>query len=280
MTPSPAAPAVSVCVPAYNAARFIGEAIASVLAQTFSDFELLVVDDASTDDTLGIVRRYSDPRVRLLINERNLGVAGNWNRAVSLARGRYVKVLCQDDLLRPECLAAQAAVLDDPANAGVSVVCCRPDVIDESGRVLLRNRGIRAAGRVPAPEALRRIVRSGTNPLGEPAAVLFRAEAFARAGGFDGRSAYMIDLDLYARLLQHGDLFVVPRPLAAFRISRGALSTALAGSQAREAGEFFRRLRERRPDLITRADLWTARGKAVARAHARRLMYALFLRDR
>ena len=278
MTSPPSTPTVSVCVPAYNAARFIGAAIESVLAQAYSDFELVVVDDSSSDDTVQVVRRYSDPRVRFLINEQNLGLAGNWNRAAGAARGRFIKLLCQDDLLRPDCLAAQAAVLDDAANAGVSVVCCRRDVIDETGRVLLRNRGLRAGGRVPAPEALRRIVRSGTNPLGEPAAVMFRADAFARAGGFDGRSPYMIDLDLWARLLQHGDLFVVPAALAAFRISRGALSTALAETQARDAGEFFRRLRERRPDLITRADLWTGRGKAVALAHARRLMYALFLR--
>ena len=278
MTFSPAAPAVSVCVPAYNAGRFIGVAIESVLAQDFTDFELVVVDDASTDDTVQVVRRFSDARIRLLLNERNLGLAGNWNRAVGSAQGRYVKLLCQDDLLRPGCLAAQAAVLDDPANAGVSIVCAHRDIIDESGRVIVRDRGIRASGRVAGRDALRRIARAGTNPFGEPAAVIFRADAFTRAGGFDGRSAYMIDLDLYARLLLHGDLFVIPRPLAAFRISRGALSTTLARSQAREARAFLQQLRDRSPETITRTDLWTGQAKALALAHGRRLLYALHLR--
>ena len=141
----------------------------------------------------------------------------------------------------------------------------------------MRDRGIRGDGQVRAADALRRIVRAGTNPLGEPAAVMFRAEARARAGGFDGKYAYMIDLDLWTRLLRHGDLFVIPRPLAAFRISRGALSTTLAASQARETAELFQRLRQRSPGLITRADLYSGCAKAVALAYARRLMYALFL---
>ena len=122
------APTVSVCIPAYNAARFIGEAIGSVLAQTCRDFELVVVDDASADDTVDVVRRFSDPRLRLLRNARNLGLAGNWNRATSEARGRYVKLLCQDDLLRPDCLADQVAVLDHPGNGDVALVCARRDI--------------------------------------------------------------------------------------------------------------------------------------------------------
>jgi glycosyltransferase involved in cell wall biosynthesis len=272
-------PTVSVCIPAYNASRFIAASIESVLKQSYAAFELVVVDDASTDDTVGIVQSFADPRVRLIRNERNLGLAGNWNRAAAAARGRYVKVLCQDDLLYPDCLAAQVGVLDDFVNASVSVVCAHRDIIHETGRVIIRDRGLRADGRVPAAAALRRVVRYGTNPLGEPAAVMFRADAFARTGGFDANYAYMIDLDLWTRLLLHGDLFVISRPLAAFRISRGALSTRLAASQARETRQFFRRLRERSPGgVISRADLFIGNTKATALAHARRLLYAAYLR--
>jgi len=278
VTPPPRGPTVSVCIPAYNAGRFIGETIESVLAQSYRDFELIVVDDASTDHTVGIVRRYTDPRLRLLRNERNLGLAGNWNRAVAEARGRYVKLLCQDDLLRPDCLAAQVAVLDDPANLDVSVVCSRRDIIDEAGRTLIRGRGIRAGGRVPAGEALRRAVRSGTNAIGEPVAVLFRAAAFARTGGFDKTRRYMIDLDLWVRLLGHGDLFVVPRTLGAFRISRGALSTTVAKSQARETRELLRHIRQQAPDRISTMDLWVGETKAMALALARRILYRLHFR--
>src|SRR5207247_1671054 len=116
-----------------------------------------------------------------------------------------VKLLCQDDLLRPDCLAAQVAVLDDPANLDVSVVCSRRDIIDEAGRTLIRGRGIRAGGRVPAGEALRRAVRSGTNAIGEPVAVLFRAAAFARTGGVGRPRRYLIDLGPGVALRGHRD---------------------------------------------------------------------------
>src|SRR5437667_3511518 len=88
-----AVPAVSVCIPAYRGAAHIGEAIESVLAQSFADFELVVVDDASRDDTAAVVARYRDPRIRFLRNERNAGVQANWNRCLELARGRYFKPL-------------------------------------------------------------------------------------------------------------------------------------------------------------------------------------------
>ena len=275
MTAPTATPAVSVCIPAYNASRFIAETVESVLAQTFGDYELIVVDDASTDDTVDVVRRFTDPRLRLICNDRNLGLAGNWNRAVAEARGRYVKLLCQDDLLRPDCLAHQAAVLESPGNEAVALVCARRDIIDEGGRVLIRDRGMRAVGRVAAADAFRRIVRAGTNAIGEPVAVLFRAAAFARTGGFDGTSPYMIDLDLWVRLLAHGNLYVVSQTLGAFRISRGALSTAIAKSQARETRALLRRLRRQVPNVISRSDLFLGEAKAVALAQARRLAYAM-----
>lgn len=274
MTAVGPSPAVSVCVPTYNAAPFVAATVESVLAQTYTDFELIVVDDASTDDTAGLVGGYADRRIRLLRNGHSLGLAGNWNRAVGEARGRYVKLLCQDDLLRPDCLAVQAGVLDDPAQAGVALVCARRDIIDEAGKVLIPGRGMRRAGRVPAAEALRRIVRAGTNAIGEPVAVLFRAGAFARAGGFDGASPYMIDLDLWARLLRYGDLYAVRQTLAAFRVSRAALSTVIAASQARETRNLLRRLRDESPGMISRADLLIGMAKATALAHARRLAYA------
>src|SRR5207248_11536007 len=92
-------PAVSVCIPAYNAIRFIDEAVRSVLAQSFGDLELVIVDDASHDGTAEAAESYGDARVRLFRNPTNIGAAANWNRVVSFARRRCVKVLCGDDVL-------------------------------------------------------------------------------------------------------------------------------------------------------------------------------------
>jgi glycosyltransferase involved in cell wall biosynthesis len=272
-------PAISVCVPTYNAGPYLDETLTSVLRQTRSDWELVIVDDASTDATLERAKLFaaSDPRVRVLCNEHNLGPGPTWDRAVRSARGRYVKLLCQDDVLYRDCLASQAAVLDDPANSGVALVCAARDVIDESGRIILRGRPRAGVGRVAGPEALRRVARYGSNPLGEPVAVLFRAEAYARAGGFavSDKWPYMIDVDLWTRLLLAGeDLFSLPQSLGAFRVSRGAMSTALAASQSRQARQFFEDLARRAPHAVRRRDLLAGRVRGRGLGVARRLLYA------
>src|SRR6185436_1837830 len=90
-------PVVSVGVPTYRGAAFVGQAIESVLNQTFRDFELIIVDDASLDETASIIGRYHDPRIRFFRNPHNLGPEGNWNRCLDEATGRYFKLLPQDD---------------------------------------------------------------------------------------------------------------------------------------------------------------------------------------
>src|SRR5579859_195058 len=105
-------PLISVCIPCYNGERFIGRTLESVLRQTFTDFELVIVDDKSTDGTVSVIRGFTDARIRLIQNEKNLGLCLNWNRALSQTAGKYVKLLCEDDFLYPECLARQVAVLE------------------------------------------------------------------------------------------------------------------------------------------------------------------------
>ena len=95
------APAVSVVLPVYNCPHYVGGAIESVLAQTFPDFELIVIDDGSQDETPTVLRRYTDPRIRLVTQE-NRGLAATLNRGIELARGRYIARQDQDDIALPE----------------------------------------------------------------------------------------------------------------------------------------------------------------------------------
>jgi glycosyltransferase involved in cell wall biosynthesis len=105
-------PLVSVCIPTYNGAKYLKECLDSVLAQTFTDFEVLIVDDKSSDETLSIAQEYAtyDPRFRVIQNECNLGLVGNWNRCVELAQGEWIKFIFQDDLIEPACLERMLAV--------------------------------------------------------------------------------------------------------------------------------------------------------------------------
>jgi hypothetical protein len=229
-----ASPLVSVVIPTYNGGPFIAQTVRSALAQTLHDLEIVVVDDASTDDTLETVRRLADPRLRILTSDANAGAGANWNRALRAARGRYVKLLCQDDVLAPTCLQRQVAAFD-AEGAALTLVCARRLIIDERGRTIAQ-RGFarRVSGAVPGPVAARLVIRSGGNPIGEPSAVLFRKEDALRAGLFDESQQYVIDLDLWMRLLAMGALHVIAEPLAGFRVSAGAWSVALAGAQARQ----------------------------------------------
>ena len=131
-------PLVSVCIPSYNGEGYIGRAVESVLAQTQDDFELIILDDQSTDRTVDVIKRFSDPRIRLIVNSSRLGQMGNWNKALREAVGSFIKLLPQDDLLYPACLEKQTDAFSKPENEGVALVCCERDIIDDAGRIILR----------------------------------------------------------------------------------------------------------------------------------------------
>ena len=115
-------PLVSVLMTSYNREQYIAEAIESVLAQTFTDFELIIVDDCSKDRTVEIARRYtSDPRVHLHVNERNLRQFANRNKAAELATGRYLKYVDSDDLIYPHCLQVMVYYMERFPDAGIGM---------------------------------------------------------------------------------------------------------------------------------------------------------------
>ena len=122
---------VTVLMPVYNSARYLREAISSMLAQTFGDFELLIMDNASTDESPDIVRSYSDPRIRLVVNERNIGLAASLNRGIRLARGTYIARMDADDVARPDRLKHQIVFMQSHPDVGL----CGGDMVKlQNGR--------------------------------------------------------------------------------------------------------------------------------------------------
>lgn len=105
-------PKVTVFIPVYNRASYVGAAIESVLSQSFTDFELLLIDDGSSDDSAAVIRRHDDPRIRLVCNDGNRGIPFTRNRGLELARGEYIAFLDSDDIMAPRRLARQVAFLD------------------------------------------------------------------------------------------------------------------------------------------------------------------------
>lgn len=269
-------PEVSVCVPAYQAERYLAETLRSVFAQTFRDFELVVVDNASTDRTAEILRRFDDPRLRVVRNSTVLPLAENWNRAIEVSTAPLVKVLCADDVLHPRCLERQHAVLT--GNPGIALVASRRDMINEESRPISRNRGLRGlTGPHGSRSVIRKIVRHGGNPIGESAVALFRRAQFDMVGGFDARWFFPMDLALWIRLLEHGGFYGIRESLAAFRVTRGSLSALGDGSQYAEQRCLSAEIASSREWDVSRVDCLMGAAKAPA---ARLRRQALFLMAR
>ncbi|MFC5061707.1 glycosyltransferase family 2 protein [Actinomycetospora atypica] len=253
---APSGPRVSVVVPLFQKERYIGRTVASVLAQTFTDFELVVLDNASTDGSVAEVRAFAeDPRLRLEHNPETVPMTANFARAVELSRAPLVKVLMADDLLTPTALAEQVALMD--ADPSLALVSCRHDLVDDADRVIARGRALRSPdllGRQEAATVLRRIVRHRGSPLGVPGNMLFRRTAFDAAGGFP-EWAYALDVGLAARLVTQGAFYGMPSSLSQFRLAGGSSTSTARKENVAEQHAFLRSLRREHPDVVRPRDV-------------------------
>jgi len=272
---SATAPLVTIGIPSFQCADFIAEAIASALGQDCTDLEVLVIDDASTDSTMDVIRGFDDPRLHVLVNAANVGPARNWNRILDEARGRYVKVMGADDILLPGSVSAEVAAME--ANPDVAMVTGPRVLITERGRRIMRrgNGGLR--GRVSGTVAGREMVRRGTNLIGEPCAALLRMSAVRDVGSFDEAAAYCIDMDMWLRLLERGDLYVLGEPVCAYRIVSTSWSTTVATTQQADVTRLLHSYAARGAFGTTDADADAGARHAATLVIGRRLLYrALF----
>lgn len=240
--PKGRAPAVSLCIPAYQAERHLRETLDAAFAQTFEDMEIVVLDNNTTDGTREILEAANDPRLRIERNDHTLSMPDNWNRVVEMCRAPLIKLLCADDLIDANCVADQVAVLENQPE--VALVSCKTNLIDDVGQSLRRSTGLRRlTGRHSGRTVVRHVIRSGGNPIGPSAAVTFRRKDFYDVGGFRGDLLYPMELELWTRLLQRGDFVGMPDSLAAFRISSdGATAFTSAKSQFGQQLELSRRI--------------------------------------
>ena len=222
-------PQITVALPVYNGEQYIAIAIKSVLAQTFSDFELLILDNCSTDNTLDIIRTFSDPRIRLIVNPKNLGMIENWNLAVSLATGKYIKILSHDDLLAPSCLAEQINGFLKYQNIGI--VTCKKRIINESGVVMMPGFGLFGFTRIiNGRRAIKKSMRAGRNIIGEPSVVLLDAKLLRASGDFE-QPQFTPDIKMWFKMLKGSNLLFLNKSLASYRISSSSTSSSVASTQ-------------------------------------------------
>jgi glycosyltransferase involved in cell wall biosynthesis len=208
-------PTISVVMPAYNGATMIEETLATLGAQTFGDFEVLVVDDVSTDNTREVVAAWPDSRVRLLCNEVNSGPVVTRNRAVGEARGRYIAALDHDDLCLPDRFARQVAFLD--AHPDVALLATAADFLCEGV--------IGPSGYAPvSTPALLAWLTLIENPI-VWSTVMIRAEAAHALHPFTRPDIlYAEDFDLYHRIQPLGRIARIDEPLLHYRQHPGGVS--------------------------------------------------------
>ncbi|ORW40113.1 glycosyltransferase family 2 protein [Mycobacterium paraense] len=220
MSPSdgPATPLVSVCVPMYNNAGTIERCLRSILEQDGVDFEIVVVDDDSTDDGAAIASSMLRPGDRLVKNQPRLGLNGNHNKCLELARGTCVQFVHGDDWLLPGALATLTPYFEDPA---VGLAFAPRQVVGNDERWLRRYgkmhrhfRNLRE--RNDGPSLVRQVALRGAkeNWVGEPTCVMFRRRLALEAGGLRNDIYQLVDSDFWLRLMLRSTVCFVPRELS------------------------------------------------------------------
>ena len=231
-----AVPKVTVVMPVYNGERFLRGSLDSVFAQTFQDFEILCVDDGSTDRSAAVFEQYGQ-RIRVL-RQSNAGQSAARNAGVTLANGQYVAFLDQDDLWYPTKLMNQVAALD--ADSDVVLAHCDFDRIDDGGRMMQEGVGMsERAGALASPMG---------QLIGEalifPSAMMIRKTAYERIGGFHHELQGFEDFDLIARLKQQGRFVMLEETGMAYRVHGHGFTRAGGLHIIRSREKFLRRMEE------------------------------------
>ena len=220
-------PRVSFLLATYNDARFLPETLAGILGQTFGDFELVAVDDASTDDTPRLLQSTGDSRVRYFRNDQNLGHVGSLERGLGLCRGDFIARIDGDDICESQRLARQVELLD--RDATLAGCCTWTTEIDDDGRP-------NGQTSEPFPDASHvRWSMAHTLRLYHPTMTL-RRDALEAVGGYDTDTLAMEDYDLWTRMVAGGHpLGVVPERLVRYRRRPGSITAKHAEHQQAKA---------------------------------------------
>lgn len=205
---------VSICIPTYNRALTLRRVIQDLLNQTFPDFELIICDDVSSDDTGQVVKSFKDNRIRYYRNETNLGLYPNWNRCIQLASGEYVAIHHDHDIYSPTTVERSVALLDRYPTA--SFVHTALLLVDEQEEICgVDIRPFREL--TPGVQMARSVARRWASPV-MAATAMVRREAYAKAGHYQyERYGLCADMDMWFRLCSMGDVVYVNEPQASVR---------------------------------------------------------------
>lgn len=230
-------PVISVCIPTYNGSTYLRECLDSITNQTFTDYEILIVDDNSEDKTVEIVKEYQskDSRIRLVENKENIGLVKNWNKCIDLAKGEWIKFVFQDDFLHRNCLAKMFSY----TSKKIGLIYCQREFLFEQGipnskkkesyKYLSILEGVFSHSEYISPEeycneVLNFINYPGFNLIGEPTVVMIHRSIFQKFGNFNANFVQICDEEFWTRVAIHTGLIYIQEKLVTFRIHNKSVS--------------------------------------------------------
>jgi glycosyltransferase involved in cell wall biosynthesis len=223
-------PRVSICLPVFNGENFLAAAIDSALSQSFPDFELIIVDDCSTDQCGHIIESYAarDRRIKYSTNSEKLGLFGNYNRCMDLASGEYIKPFAQDDILHSDMVRRLVDLLDSDrsvvlASTARTPICVRGARITDLPPQATAAEYVSSLSSVSGREVIRKAINPVVNFIGEPTTVMFRREHVG--SGFDANFCHLGDLEYWFRVLLNGRYLYLDEELCSYRMHKKSTTT-------------------------------------------------------
>lgn len=230
---------VSICIPTYNGSQFLNDALLSITQQTYKNFEVVISDDGSCDDSIQIAenfkKRNSFPV--FIYNHSPSGIGANWNNCISKSNGEYIKFLFQDDLLIPDCVRTMVEILNE--NKEFGMVACKRTIINENRENkwaldwLSKYGDLQEKLKLPVEKVNildkelfkhKEFCKDPYNKIGEPTTVMFRRSIIDKTGLFRTDLCQILDLEFYYRVLKFYKIAIINKKLVEFRLHSGQAS--------------------------------------------------------
>lgn len=235
-------PLISICIPVYNGDKYLVECLNSCVNQTFTDYEVIICDDGSIDNTISIVDEYASkfPFIKFYKNKQNLGLVGNWNKCIELSSGKWIKFVFQDDYVTNDCLQKFVSQIDNHTQI---IVCKRHFILPDNAtlnQVNYYNKEVRTLentsdykGNIFSPKLISKIAVENIcmNFIGEPSLVFFRKSIVAEIGEFNSSLKQICDLEFALKIASKYGLKYLHEKLCAFRIHNDSTTSTNVGNK-------------------------------------------------
>lgn len=217
---------ITVCVPCHNSAKYIKTTIESILQQEGVNFNIIVIDNNSNDETFNILKRFKDPRIKVYRNKRNIGMFQNMNLCIKLSNAQYIKIVCSDDVLHKDALRRQSEILDRYKD--VALVYNASNIVNDRNKILFDRTFFKENRKINGGVLINQILKSGRNPIGEPTVVMFRRSITEKYKlRFNKSYRYIADLELWVNILKYGNGYYINEKLSSFRIHKNSSTLSL-----------------------------------------------------